>query len=202
MSIKNKIDNWGKQLSVLEGIDRLQYLVDLADKETSLASDKRINANMIPGCVSQIWVDVRLENLISIEGRIGWKGLKTDEYVKDGPMFLSVHSLNYGDVVDYSQVLHIPQWRYDESPGLKLQNNDILLAKDGAGIGKIGIVSNLRLGKAFDLRFLPRLVFAERIIEYSFRDGNRKIYIYRSIQTYHILDAILLKMLWELDWNQ
>tara|TARA_Y100000590_G_scaffold92893_1_gene105134 strand:+ start:4210 stop:4614 length:405 start_codon:yes stop_codon:yes gene_type:complete len=62
MSIKNKIDNWGKQLSVLEGIDRLQYLVDLADKETSLASDKRINANMIPGCVSQIWVDVRLED--------------------------------------------------------------------------------------------------------------------------------------------
>ena len=62
MSIKSKIANWGKQLSVLEGIDRLQYLVDLADKKTSLSSDKRINANMIPGCVSQIWVDVRLED--------------------------------------------------------------------------------------------------------------------------------------------
>ncbi|MBR19989.1 MAG: Fe-S metabolism protein SufE [Euryarchaeota archaeon] len=62
MSIKNKIANWGKQLSVLEGIDRLQYLVDLADKKTSLPNDKRINANMIPGCVSQIWVDVRLED--------------------------------------------------------------------------------------------------------------------------------------------
>lgn len=62
MSIKNKIANWGKQLSVLEGIDRLQYLVDLADKKTSLPDDKRINANMIPGCVSQIWVDVRLED--------------------------------------------------------------------------------------------------------------------------------------------
>ena len=62
MSIKNKIANWGKQLSVLEGIDRLQYLVDLADKQTSLPAEKRINANMIPGCVSQIWVDVRLED--------------------------------------------------------------------------------------------------------------------------------------------
>ena len=40
----------------------------------------------------------------------------------------------------------------------------------------LGIVSNLRLGNVFDLRFLPRLVFAERIIEYSFRDGDRKIY--------------------------
>ena len=62
MSIKNKIANWGKQLSVLEGIDRLQYLVDLADKQTSLPAEKRINANMIPGCISQIWVDVRLED--------------------------------------------------------------------------------------------------------------------------------------------
>ena len=62
MSVKNKIANWGKQLSVLEGIDRLQYLVDLADKQTSLPAEKRINANMIPGCVSQIWVDVRLED--------------------------------------------------------------------------------------------------------------------------------------------
>ena len=62
MSIKNKIANWGKQLSVLEGIDRLKYLVDLADKQTSLPAEKRINANMIPGCVSQIWVDVRLED--------------------------------------------------------------------------------------------------------------------------------------------
>ena len=62
MSVKSKIANWGKQLSVLEGIDRLQYLVDLADKKTSLPDDKRINANMIPGCVSQIWVDVRLED--------------------------------------------------------------------------------------------------------------------------------------------
>lgn len=62
MLIKNKIADWGKKLSVLEGIDRLQYLVDLADKETSLDSDKRINANMVPGCVSQIWIDVRVED--------------------------------------------------------------------------------------------------------------------------------------------
>ncbi len=41
MSIKNKIADWGKQLSVLEGIDRLQYLVDLADKQTSLPAEKK-----------------------------------------------------------------------------------------------------------------------------------------------------------------
>jgi cysteine desulfuration protein SufE len=62
MSIKNKIARWGDNLSLLEGIDRLQYLVDLADKKTSLSRDKRIDENKIVGCISQIWVDVKLEN--------------------------------------------------------------------------------------------------------------------------------------------
>ena len=51
----------------------------------------------------------------------------------------------------------------------------VLEAQNQKGFN-LGIVSNLRLGKAFDLRFLPRLVFSERIIEYSFIDRDRKIY--------------------------
>ena len=58
----------------------------------------------------------------------------------------------------------------------------------------LGIVSNLRLGKAFDLRFLPRLVFAERIIEYSFRDGNRRIYMQtKPIESTFVDFPILVK---------
>jgi len=88
------------------------------------------------------WIDVKLENLVYIAGRIGWKGLKHDEYTIEGPMFLSVHSLNYGEYVDFRHVFHISQERYDESPEIQLKNEDILLAKDG-NIGKIGIVNNL-----------------------------------------------------------
>ena len=58
----------------------------------------------------------------------------------------------------------------------------------------LGIVSNLRLGKAFDLRFLPRLVFAERIIEYSFKDKNRKIYMEsKPIESTFVDFPILIK---------
>ncbi|HIE31166.1 MAG TPA: restriction endonuclease [Methanosarcinales archaeon] len=89
------------------------------------------------------WVDAKLENLIYIAGRIGWRGLKAEEYTKYGPVFLSVHKLNYGEEVDFRESNHISMERYDESPEIKLQENDILLAKDGAGIGKIGIVKNL-----------------------------------------------------------
>jgi type I restriction enzyme S subunit len=54
-----------------------------------------------------------------------------------------VYNLNKGDIVDLSETYHISEERYAESPEIQLRNNDILLAKDGAGIGKIGIVQGL-----------------------------------------------------------
>ena len=59
-------------------------------------------------------------------------------------MFLSVKNLNHGDIVNFSDVLHLPKRRFDESPEIQLRNDDILLVKDGAGIGKSGIVKKLR----------------------------------------------------------
>jgi len=89
------------------------------------------------------WIFQPLDGLIYISARIGWKGLKASEYTEAGPLFLSVHSLNYGRTVNLSQGFHISQERYEESPEIMLQNDDILLCKDGAGIGKIGIVKGL-----------------------------------------------------------
>jgi type I restriction enzyme S subunit len=89
------------------------------------------------------WINVKLENLVYIAGRIGWRGLKADEYTLDGPLFLSAYNLHDGGIVDFNQVNHISNDRYKESSEIQLQNNDILLIKDGAGIGRISIVKNL-----------------------------------------------------------
>lgn len=89
------------------------------------------------------WVFEPLEGLVYISARIGWKGLKASEYTKEGPLFLSVHALNYGMEVELSEAFHISVERYEESPEIKLKNDDILLCKDGAGIGKLAIVKKL-----------------------------------------------------------
>ncbi len=89
------------------------------------------------------WNTKRLGELAELDGRIGWRGLTAQEYTKSGPLFLSVHSLNYGDVVDFRDAFHITQARYDESPEIMLRLGDILICKDGAGIGKVGIVAEL-----------------------------------------------------------
>lgn len=89
------------------------------------------------------WKEVELGDHVYIAGRIGWRGLKANEYTQTGPLLLSVPNLNYGEAVDFSVVNHISQERYDESPEITLQVGDTLLVKDGAGIGKLGYVEHL-----------------------------------------------------------
>ena len=86
---------------------------------------------------------MRLGDIAELKGRIGWRGLTAKEYTKEGPLFVSVHSLNYGHFVNLKDAFHISQERYDESPEIMLRNNDILICKDGAGIGKLGMVGQL-----------------------------------------------------------
>ncbi|TLD41536.1 MAG: Type I restriction-modification system, specificity subunit S [Candidatus Jettenia ecosi] len=89
------------------------------------------------------WANATLNKLIYIAGRIGWRGLTKDEYTTEGPLFLSVYSLNYGKYVEFKDAYHISEERYLESPEIMLKDKDILLCKDGAGIGKIGIINKL-----------------------------------------------------------
>ena len=55
-SIVENIKARGKDLSVLEGMDRIQYLVDLAKEVKPLADKHKINQNKIRGCASNLWV--------------------------------------------------------------------------------------------------------------------------------------------------
>ena len=55
------------------------------------------------------WTIPKLKEVAELSGRIGWKGLTAKEYTKSGPLFLSVHSLNYGDYVDFRDAFHISQ---------------------------------------------------------------------------------------------
>jgi len=91
----------------------------------------------------EMWATEYLENFIDIAGRIGWKGLKAEEYREEGPLLLSAHNLSSSKYVDFTSANHLSEERYFESPEIMLKNNDILLVKDGSGIGKIGIVNDL-----------------------------------------------------------
>ena len=143
--------NWRKNN---QNFDANLELADIKDKRKSkyqleineeIVKKPKINYNFTfeKNKVLKTWADANLDNLIGINARIGWRGLTKKEYTKEGVLFLSVHALNYGKNVLYKDANHITIERYEESPEIRLKINDILLCKDGAGIGKIGIIKNL-----------------------------------------------------------
>ena len=55
-SIIENIKTRGKDISVLEGMDRIQYLVDIAKEVKPLADKHKTEENRIRGCASNLWV--------------------------------------------------------------------------------------------------------------------------------------------------
>ena len=88
------------------------------------------------------WENLRLGDCAIIKGRLGWKSLKQEEYTEVGPSMIAGKHIKNG-VIDWGEVDHIPQWRYDESPEIMLENGDIIFSKDGS-LGNPALVSNLK----------------------------------------------------------
>ena len=116
-----------------------KYLEKIKDKVEIRLDFKYWENTKLP----ESWCESTIGNLLYFAGRVGWKGLKAEEYTSEGPILLSVYNLNDGDEVSFNKINHITNERYDESPEIMVRKNDILLTKDGAGIGKLGYVNEL-----------------------------------------------------------
>ncbi|MCM1152827.1 MAG: restriction endonuclease subunit S [Muribaculum sp.] len=111
---------------------------DISTKQTSVDGIDYIPDN---------WKEANLLKLIYLRARLGWRGLKAEEYVEDGYPFLSAFNI-INNQLRWENLNFINQIRYDESPEIKLSVNDILIVKDGAGIGKCARVDSMPLGEA------------------------------------------------------
>lgn len=85
---------------------------------------------------------VSLGEHLYIKGRIGWKGLKKDEYLDQGDYrIINATALEEGGI-NWNDCGYISKERFEESPEIILKDKDILISKDGT-IGKLGYVKNL-----------------------------------------------------------
>jgi cysteine desulfuration protein SufE len=60
--IEEKIKNRGEEMSILEGHDRLHYLIDIAKGVEPLSAQEKIDENKIRGCASNLWVVGQVDN--------------------------------------------------------------------------------------------------------------------------------------------
>jgi type I restriction enzyme, S subunit len=94
--------------------------------------------NEIPG----YWEVKKIKHRCYVKARVGWKGLKSDEFLTSGYAYLVTGQDFKNDAVIWSECYHIAKERYEEDPYIQLKNNDLLITKDGT-IGKLAIVRGL-----------------------------------------------------------
>lgn len=111
---------------------------DVPVKQSSIRGIENIPAN---------WGEANLLKVIYLRARLGWRGLKAEEYVDEGCPFLSAFNIVNNQLV-WNNLNFINQQRYDESPEIKLSLHDILIVKDGAGIGKCARVKDMPFGES------------------------------------------------------
>lgn len=94
------------------------------------------------GQIPKHWEVAKLKQVSYIRARLGWKGLKAEEYTEEGYMFLSAFNI-INSKLNFLETNFINSYRYEESPEIKLKIDDVLIVKDGAGIGKCACVEYL-----------------------------------------------------------
>ena len=119
-----------------------------------------------------------------LKGRIGWKGLSKDEYLDHSDYKIINATALMDGYVDWNNCGFISKERYEESEEIKLQENDILISKDGT-IGKIGYVKGLTIpctvaSGVFVLRNIKTDILDTDYLYHYLKSGLFKSFIERN----------------------
>ena len=150
--ISRYLDKKTEQIDYL--IEKIQKKIELLKEQRTSLINQCVTKGLDPnvemkdsgvewiGEIPKHWSLSRLDFLVSLFGRVGWKSLKSDEYVDDGYVFLSTPNIKNKDI-DFENVNYITKERYEESPEIMLEEGNVLLVKDGSTLGITNIVRSL-----------------------------------------------------------
>lgn len=85
----------------------------------------------------------KIKHTTYVKGRVGWKGLTSDEFLERGYSYLVTGTDFIDGKVQWETCYHIDKDRYEEDPYIQLQEGDLLITKDGT-IGKVALVKGLK----------------------------------------------------------
>lgn len=132
------------QINTLEQYKR-SVITETVTKGLNPAAEMKDSGIDGAGVTPSHWKTTKLCYECYIRARLGWRGLKADEYVDEGYAFISAFNIQNGKLV-WTPLNYITKERFDESPEIKLHSGDVLIVKDGAGVGKCARVDDLPMG--------------------------------------------------------
>jgi cysteine desulfuration protein SufE len=97
--IIEKIKAKGMEISVLEGTDRLQYLIDIANDAAELDNQYKIHDNKIAGCASNLWVVGSKQSNDTMVYRFD-----ADAFITKGTAKLVIDLLNNEQIAEISKL--------------------------------------------------------------------------------------------------
>ena len=128
------------------------------------------------GEIPNSWNFNKVGNNTYVKGRIGWKGLRSEDFIDEGPFLITGTDFNKDGSINWDNTYHVDQERYDEDPFIQLQDHDVLITKDGT-IGKVVYVGNLKGPTCLNSGiFLTRPTKEEYISKYFFWLLNSNIF--------------------------
>lgn len=80
----------------------------------------------------------RLEDSFHLRARIGWQGLRFEEFTNEGPYLVTGTDFVNGRV-NWDTCYHVSESRFRQDLGIQLRENDLLITKDGT-VGKTAFV--------------------------------------------------------------
>ena len=86
---------------------------------------------------SSEWRTKELGEITKIKGRIGWKGYKTTDLRDYGPVVLGGNNIKNSIYLDLSYIKCLSREKFEESPEIMLEKNDVLVVTRGNGIGDV-----------------------------------------------------------------
>jgi len=96
------------------------------------------------GDVPTHWELKRIKDTTYVKGRIGWQGLRNEDFLVNGSYYcVTGTDLKQGNI-DWSNCYFVDEERYKQDTYIQLKIDDILITKDGT-IGKVAIVKNIPL---------------------------------------------------------
>ena len=123
------------------------------------------------GKIPEDWDIKPFRKVSTMSGRIGWQGLKQDEFTENPDDPFLITGMNFKDgIIRWDEVYHIPVKRYQEAPPIQLKVDDVLITKDGT-IGKLLFVdfiphpgmaslnSHLLVFRPIDQQYVPKFLF-------------------------------------------
>src|SRR5690554_2190705 len=96
------------------------------------------------GEIPEHWEVRKLKSYCTAFGRIGFRGYTTADLVDEGDGAITISPSNIKEMnMEFNSNSYLSWFKYNESPEIKIRENDILIVKTGSTYGKIGIVKNL-----------------------------------------------------------